>query len=294
MKTPEIPSFPSATNRYKTAILFVEVINSNPNGDPDRNGRPRSFEDGRGCISNQSVKRMVRDFVNRHYAQDLYVERGMNLQTKRAKFLKEEKPGIDDRAMLQQYHDLRVFGGVLPVKGKGGARIRGPVQLTDFSTMQPVTMIQSVLTRSASDGEEKESGPDGASMGNRSTVAYGLYQGQVAYSPAEGLRAGIQEKDLQQFWDGLLNGWPENKSSARSNVRLRKAYIFESPPPADGSSTSPGRCQFLPQNVEKAVQGDLQNPEISEFEDFGITLDRSKVPDQVDVYEWSDGEFRKL
>jgi CRISPR-associated protein Csd2 len=297
MKTSEIASFPCSVNRYKTALLFVEVIDSNPNGDPDRNGRPRVSEDGRGWISSQSVKRMVRDFVNRHHAKDLYVERGKNLQNKRSEFLTEDKSiksGIHEDKMLNRYYDLRVFGGALPVKGKGGARIRGPVQVTNFFSEQVVSLVESTLTRSASDGEEKESGPDGANMGSRTTVAYGLYRGEVTYSPADGIRSGAQENDLQQFWDGLLNGWPENKSSARSNIRLRKAYIFESSAPADGLATSPGRCELPSQNAEKAIQGDFKNLEINTFEDFGVSLDRSKIPDRVDVYEWSDGEFRKL
>ena len=56
------------TEEIKRAVgsIIVEVINSNPNGDPDRDGAPRQREDGRGEISDKSVKRKWRDFLENH------------------------------------------------------------------------------------------------------------------------------------------------------------------------------------------------------------------------------------
>ena len=51
-------------NRYEFVILF-DVENGNPNGDPDRDGAPRQREDGRGEISDKSVKRKWRDLLCR-------------------------------------------------------------------------------------------------------------------------------------------------------------------------------------------------------------------------------------
>src|SRR5436190_6249672 len=46
-----------------TGLLIIEVINSNPNGDPDRESDPRQRPDGRGEISPVSFKRKLRDLV---------------------------------------------------------------------------------------------------------------------------------------------------------------------------------------------------------------------------------------
>lgn len=47
-----------------TGLLIVEVRNSNPNGDPDRDSDPRTrSHDGRGVISDVSYKRKLRDLV---------------------------------------------------------------------------------------------------------------------------------------------------------------------------------------------------------------------------------------
>src|SRR5260370_6271011 len=44
-------------------LLVIEVINSNPNGDPDRESDPRQRPDGKGEISPVSFKRKVRDLI---------------------------------------------------------------------------------------------------------------------------------------------------------------------------------------------------------------------------------------
>ena len=46
-----------------TGILVIEVKNSNPNGDPDRESDPRQRHDERGEISPVSFKRKVRDLI---------------------------------------------------------------------------------------------------------------------------------------------------------------------------------------------------------------------------------------
>ena len=49
-----------------TGLLILEVVNSNPNGDPDRENDPRQRPNGLGEISPVSVKRKVRDLIEDH------------------------------------------------------------------------------------------------------------------------------------------------------------------------------------------------------------------------------------
>src|ERR1700682_3419019 len=46
-----------------TGLLILEVINSNPNGNPDQESDPRLRPDERGMISPVSFKRKLRDLV---------------------------------------------------------------------------------------------------------------------------------------------------------------------------------------------------------------------------------------
>jgi len=46
-----------------TGLLILEAVNSNPNGDPDRESDPRQRPNGLGEISPVSFKRKLRDLV---------------------------------------------------------------------------------------------------------------------------------------------------------------------------------------------------------------------------------------
>ena len=47
-----------------TGLLVIEVVNSNPNGDPDRESDPRQRSNGCGEISPVSFKRKLRDLLD--------------------------------------------------------------------------------------------------------------------------------------------------------------------------------------------------------------------------------------
>ena len=51
-----------------TGLLVIEVVNSNPNGDPDRESDPRQRANGLGEISPVSFKRKLRDLLEDHNA----------------------------------------------------------------------------------------------------------------------------------------------------------------------------------------------------------------------------------
>src|ERR1700689_3481128 len=46
-----------------TGLLVIEVVNSNPNGNPDQESDPRLRPDERGMISPVSFKRKLRDLI---------------------------------------------------------------------------------------------------------------------------------------------------------------------------------------------------------------------------------------
>ena len=46
-----------------TGLLVIEAVNSNPNGDPDRESDPRQRPNGHGEISPVSFKRKLRDLL---------------------------------------------------------------------------------------------------------------------------------------------------------------------------------------------------------------------------------------
>jgi CRISPR/Cas system type I-B associated protein Csh2 (Cas7 group RAMP superfamily) len=114
-----------------TGLLVLEVRNSNPNGDPDRDSDPRQRPDGLGEISPVSVKRKARDLVLEKEGP-VWQEVGKGLDPKKHDILEARGRKRDEIAKLilsdpslkefhERYWDARVFGNTfLEKEGKSG------------------------------------------------------------------------------------------------------------------------------------------------------------------------------
>jgi len=139
--TTELPTgLPVDPTTRKLFVGLIEVVDSNPNGDPDRQGQPRQTPDGYGVISNQCIKRVVRDYAAEHLEADLFMARGVDLGDV------QEAHDRDPRKLLAAYWDVRVWGGTLP---RCGARLRGPMQISRAISLDPIEIDESGLTRTA-------------------------------------------------------------------------------------------------------------------------------------------------
>jgi len=110
-----------------TGLIIVEVRNSNPNGDPERDGAPRKRRGDIGEISPVSVKRKMRDLVeNKKGPIWLYLKSKFNIsddscfqileerdrkrrEIKRMIVEDESKP-LEEKRFVKMYWDGRVFG----------------------------------------------------------------------------------------------------------------------------------------------------------------------------------------
>jgi CRISPR-associated protein Csd2 len=169
------------TKRHDFVFLF-DVIQGNPNGDPDAGNAPRvDPETGYGLITDVCLKRKVRNFValTKGYEPpyDIYVkERGiLAREQKRAYQAVNEAAGDrpNERArqwMCQNFYDIRTFGAVMTTgkaeeddntaeparrRGKGGQKlwncgqVRGPVQIAFATSQSPILSVEHTITRVA-------------------------------------------------------------------------------------------------------------------------------------------------
>lgn len=177
----------SFANRAEFVLLF-DVVDGNPNGDPDAGNAPRvDPETGYGIVTDVCLKRKVRNFValTKYYQPpfDIYVkERGiLAREQKRAyeavKAEPQGRPNEDARRwMCDTYFDVRTFGAVMTTgksgvdedagdaatgagKLKKGAKretklwncgqVRGPVQLSFARSQAPIFSHEHAITRVA-------------------------------------------------------------------------------------------------------------------------------------------------
>ena len=111
--------------RRATGLLVIEVVNSNPNGDPDRESDPRQRPNGCGEISPVSFKRKLRDLLDDHDTPffrslpeqfradaDRYCileHRGRDRKQITAEMGKEPEKFLQSE-FVRKYWDARVFG----------------------------------------------------------------------------------------------------------------------------------------------------------------------------------------
>lgn len=138
--------------KNRSELLFLyEIENANPNGDPLNENRPRyDEEESRALVSDVRLKRSIRDYWLEYKGydgskdKDIYVretryeEGGKSFVSdgkRRAESFKESKEKV-----LETCIDVRVFGGVLPLKSSSYT-FTGPVQFQMGKSLNETEII---------------------------------------------------------------------------------------------------------------------------------------------------------
>ena len=238
------------TNRHDVVVLF-DVVNGNPNGDPDAGNLPRiDPTTNKGLVSDVCLKRKIRNFLIEFPPQREENGNGFNIIVKQGNIINNEldtaiekateklEKGADDKKkaeaakdwLCKEFYDIRAFGGVLStgtdvLKGSAYGQVRGPVQFTFGQSVHPITPLEISITRCAvtkPEDEKKE-----RTMGNKHIVPYALYVGKVFISPAFAEKTGFTEQDLNIFFEALLHMFDHDQSAARPEMNVRGIFDFE-------------------------------------------------------------------
>lgn len=229
------------THRYDF-VLFFDVENGNPNGDPDAGNLPRiDPETGHGIVTDVCLKRKVRNYVElakdgatgfRIYVQEKAVLNERNAEAYTALNLKQEAkklPKKEEEAraltrwMCENFFDIRAFGAVMSTEVNCG-QVRGPVQFTFARSEEPVVPAEVSITRMAvtnAKDMDKE-----RTIGRKFIVPYGLYRMEGFLSAPLAEKTGFSEEDADLLWEALINMFEHDRSSARGKMGTRKLFVF--------------------------------------------------------------------
>lgn len=281
-------------NRYEFVYLF-DVINGNPNGDPDAGNLPRlDPETNHGLVTDVALKRKIRNYValekegepghviymqeksvlnNQH--KQAYAALGIEPESK--KLPKDEAKARELTAwMCKNFFDVRAFGAVMTTEVNAG-QVRGPIQMAFATSVEPVLPLEVSITRVAVTNErdlEKE-----RTMGRKHILPYGLYRAHGFISAKLAERTGFSEDDLQLFWRALTNLFEHDRSAARGEMAARKLIVFKH---ACAMGNAPAHVLFDKVKVSRKEQ-DATSPARS-YADYHIDIDRT-LPDGVTVTE---------
>lgn len=227
-----------------TGLLVLEVVNSNPNGDPDRESEPRMRPNGLGEISPVSFKRKLRDLVGEHDApffQNLPLEfrsapdryqilesRGRDRKAITAEMGKNIQ-SFDQKEFLsspfvKKYWDARVFGNTFLEENSNKGYIKtGIVQMGMGLSISPVNVAHHTNTNKAGVQDGKNAGM--APMAYR-VVEHGVYCMPFFVNPNYAGKSGCTAADIELFKLAIPYAYDLNRSAIRPDVRIRHAWYI--------------------------------------------------------------------
>ena len=285
------------SNRYEF-VIFFDVENGNPNGDPDAGNMPRiDPETGYGLVTDVCLKRKIRNYVETVKEEEpgyrIYVKDGVPLNRSDAEAcayvgvdpdkLKEAKKKDTDLDvkirdfMCKNFFDVRSFGAVMTPFVKGAlscGQVRGPVQLGFARSVDPILPQEVTITRVAitteADAEKK-----GTEMGRKYIVPYGLYraEGYVSANLAK-KSTGFSEEDLSLLWQAILNMFELDHSAARGKMAVRELIVFR-----HDSELGNAPAYKLFDLVKAQRNPNVVSPRA--YSDYQISVDEEKLPTGV-------------
>ncbi|MGH3567735.1 MAG: type I-C CRISPR-associated protein Cas7/Csd2 [Pseudonocardia sp.] len=275
--------------RHDMVFLF-DVVDGNPNGDPDAGNRPRmDDESGQGLVTDVSLKRKIRDtialaagddprygiFVQAGYAlnprlEASYPATGLSLGNK----VTAEQAGVARAWLCDRYVDIRLFGAVLSMKNTPAlGQIRGPVQLTMGRSVDPVFPMDHTITRVTQTRQEDIDKGETTEMGGKWTVPYGLYVAEIYYSASRGERTGVDSRDLELLYRSLEMMFDHDRSATRGRLTPRGLYVFSH---ADAFGSAP--AHKLTERVRIERLGGAQDTVPRGFADYVVSIDDDGLP----------------
>jgi len=285
-------------------VLFFDVQDGNPNGDPDSDNMPRvDPETMQGLVTDVAIKRKVRDWVDALHGNEanykIYVQSGEALNTKHQRAYDDlgikstgTKQNIEDvdktRAwMCQNFYDIRAFGAVMTT-GVNCGQVRGPLQMTFARSIDAIVPMEVTITRVAvtkeddrkvviGDDDKKTKGKQ-SEMGRKSIVPYGLYRAHGFYNPHFADKTGFSSEDLELFWKALENMWDFDRSAARGMMACRGLYIF-----SHESKLGDAPAHKLFDLISANLRDDVSVPR--KFSDYKIDVDKANLPKGITLTE---------
>lgn len=288
-------------NRYDFVFLF-DVIDGNPNGDPDAGNLPRvDAETGQGLVTDVCIKRKIRNYVGLTHGEnppyEIYVKEKAILNSQHARAWKAVDPkatvkdmeNAKDQAkakqltewMCKNFYDIRTFGAVMTTKVNCG-QVRGPVQFSFARSIDPIVSAEHAITRCAVATEKESEAQEGGNrtMGRKFTIPYGLYRCHGYVNPSLAVQTGFSEEDLNLLWKSLENLFDTDRSASRGQMSARKLVLFKH---KDALGNAPAHKLFE-RVVIQPHQSDTPARSYADYESR-ISINRQGIPEGIEIIE---------
>jgi len=191
--------------RNRSEILFLyDATNTNPNGDPLDENKPRIDEEtGINIVTDVRLKRTVRDYLFDYKGIEVFIreirEEDGNLRTKE-KRLEEFK---DNEELIEKCIDVRLFGATTAVKGKT-MTLTGPVQFKYGYSLHRVDLTYIKGTTVMPSAQDRRQG----TFTEKYILPYSLivFYGIVNENAVKVQNIPLKEEDIDLLLEAMWNG----------------------------------------------------------------------------------------
>jgi Cas7 group CRISPR-associated protein Csh2 len=217
-----------------TGLLIIEVLNSNPNGNPDQESDPRLRPDERGMISPVSFKRKLRDLVEdkegpvwKQISSEFRPALGAGdyqILESRGRDREKIRSQIEDGSFSKNYWDARLFGNTFLEEGASTSIKTGVVQFGMGVSISPVEVERMTNTSKAGVQSEKDRGM--APLAYR-IVMHGVYAMPYFVNPTAAHKSGCTDDDVRLMKRLIPYAYAHTASYVRPMVTIRHAWHVE-------------------------------------------------------------------
>src|SRR6266516_158710 len=271
-----------------TGLLVIEVRKSNPNGDPERESSPRQRPDGKGEISPVSIKRKLRDLVEKADGQDSLVwaklkespelklgsdvDSHFQILESRGRKRDEIKKLLENdfKKFQETYWDARLFGNTFLEEGGKDTIRAGVAHFGVGVSVAPIEIEFQTWTNKSGVEEGKDRGM--APMSFR-VVKHALYTVPFFVNPTQARKTGCTLEDVQVMLRLLKHAYPHTRSVIRTEVEIIHAHVMQHKDPLGSFSDFAFLDVLAPKRVpdrtkpSEALKPDYEVPTWADIQD---------------------------
>jgi len=229
----------SLSHKHDFAVIF-KVKNANPNGDPLNGNRPRTTYEGFGEVSDVCIKRKIRNRLMQTGESILIQSDDNKLDGCKSIRSRIEASGLDPKdpefkqKACYKWYDVRAFGQVFALKGKGKSDgvsipVRGPVSIHPAFSIEPISISSTQITKStnAEDSDQNKKASD--TMGMKHRVDEGIYVFYGSLNPqlsSDETGTGFNDQDALTLKKTLTTLFENDASSARPDGSMEVVKVI--------------------------------------------------------------------
>lgn len=232
----------SLSHKHDFAVIF-KVKNANPNGDPLNGNRPRQTYEGFGEVSDVCIKRKIRNRLMQT-GESILIQSDDNklddCKSVRSRIdaakLDPKDPKFKQNA-CKKWYDVRAFGQVFALKGKGkndgvSVPVRGPVSIHPAFSIEPVSITSTQITKSVNAEDTAKGKKSSDTMGMKHRVDEGIYEFYGSMNPqlsSDETGTRFSDEDAEKIKTTLVQLFENDSSSARpdGSMEILKVIWWE-------------------------------------------------------------------